>query len=101
MQSFCAFPPIGILRFAHSQRTNPSPDLCLSHDAAMARDLRQQALERLAALSTTSSADSFDKSDLDKLCRAAPNRQGQVSAVNGAHNATVARPEVGRVPMVA
>lgn len=37
----------------------------------MARDIRQLALERIAALSAaTSTSTSFDRSDLDKLCRA-------------------------------
>ena len=69
--------------------------------AAMARDLRLQALERLAALAATNSGASFDKSDLDRLCRTTPNRQGQVSATNGGHNAPLPRSEVGCVPMVA
>ncbi|KAK4040507.1 hypothetical protein C8A01DRAFT_15630 [Parachaetomium inaequale] len=66
----------------------------------MARDLRRQALQRLAGLATASPETSFDKSDLDRLCRATPCRQGSTSAVNG-HNASLPRLEVGRVPMVA
>jgi len=77
-------------------------DRPLDDGAIMARDLRHQALERLAALAATSPAASFDKSDLDRLCKATPNRQGLASAVNGHnHNAPLPpRPDVGRVPMV-
>ncbi|KAH8889500.1 phosphatidylinositol 3 [Thozetella sp. PMI_491] len=38
----------------------------------MARNIRQRALEQIAALSASGSIASFDKSDLDRLCRAAP-----------------------------
>ncbi|KXX81698.1 Phosphatidylinositol 4-kinase STT4 [Madurella mycetomatis] len=64
----------------------------------MARDIRGQALQRLATLAATNSTASFDKSDLEKLCKAAPSRIGPFSAVNG-NAASIPRPEVGRVPM--
>ncbi|KAK4245632.1 hypothetical protein C7999DRAFT_42852 [Corynascus novoguineensis] len=64
----------------------------------MASSLRSQALQRLAALAAPRSETSFDKSDLDRLCRATPSRPGSVSAVNG-HNALAPRSEAGRVPM--
>ncbi|KAK3299116.1 uncharacterized protein B0H64DRAFT_354903 [Chaetomium fimeti] len=64
----------------------------------MARDLRRQALQRLAGLAAASSDTSFDKSDLDRLCRATPTRHGAVPSLNG-HHASAPRPEVGRVPM--
>ncbi|KAL2020169.1 hypothetical protein VTK56DRAFT_8693 [Thermocarpiscus australiensis] len=64
----------------------------------MARDIRRQALQRLAALAAASSTTTFDKSDLDRLCRAAPSRTGPLPTVNG-HIASIPRPEVGRVPM--
>ncbi|KAL2157420.1 hypothetical protein VTH06DRAFT_6112 [Thermothelomyces fergusii] len=64
----------------------------------MARNIRSQALQRLAALSATSTETSLDNSDLDRLCRATPRRRGSVPSVNG-HNAPVPGPDVGRVPM--
>ncbi|KAK4128301.1 hypothetical protein N657DRAFT_563935 [Parathielavia appendiculata] len=64
----------------------------------MARDLRFQALQRLAALATTNPVDSFDKSDLDRLCKATPTRQAPGSTING-HNASLPRSDIGRVPM--
>lgn len=73
----------------------------------MARDVRRQAFERLAALATSaSSTTSFDKSDLDRLCKVtAPGRAAPPPAVNGngtgAAASSLARPDVGRVPMVA
>ncbi|KAL1836941.1 hypothetical protein VTJ49DRAFT_4454 [Mycothermus thermophilus] len=64
----------------------------------MARDLRSQALQRLAALSASSPTASFDRSDLDRLCRASPNRHGQ-PAVNGHSASSSSLGEVARVPM--
>ncbi|KAK4239446.1 hypothetical protein C8A03DRAFT_42926 [Achaetomium macrosporum] len=66
----------------------------------MARDIRRQALQRLAALATTSPTTSFDKSDLDRLCKAVSSRQGPGSAVNGNNNAlSLPRSEACRIPM--
>ncbi|SPQ18964.1 9d2e47b4-0d6b-430b-b2bd-2d91db09fa24 [Thermothielavioides terrestris] len=65
----------------------------------MARDIRGRAFQRLAAIAATSPSTSFDKSDLDALCRAVPNRQVLAPAVNGHSNASLPTPEVGRVPM--
>jgi hypothetical protein len=67
---------------------------------SMARDIRGRAFQRLAAIAATSPSTSFDKSDLDALCRAVPNRQVPAPAVNGHSNASLPTPEVGRVPMV-
>ncbi|KAL2263846.1 hypothetical protein VTK26DRAFT_4755 [Humicola hyalothermophila] len=61
----------------------------------MARDIRRHALQRLAVLAASSPATSFDKSDLDRLCKAAPGRLDRLSPFNGHHPS----PEVGRVPM--
>ena len=68
---------------------------------AMACSVREQALRRLAVLSASSSpsAPLFDKSDLDKLCRAGPNRAAAY-AVAGGHNGSLPRPGVGQMPMV-
>ncbi|KAI1259653.1 phosphatidylinositol 3 [Xylariaceae sp. FL1019] len=49
----------------------------------MARNIRQQALEKIAALSASTSAVSFDRSDLDRLCRAASARSRPNDASNG------------------
>ncbi|KAK3394520.1 hypothetical protein B0H63DRAFT_426462 [Podospora didyma] len=66
----------------------------------MARDIRQKALQRIAALSATSPSVSFDKSDLDRLCKAAPSHARNLSSTVNGHSAlSASRPEVGRVPM--
>ncbi|KAM7223539.1 hypothetical protein V8F06_001013 [Rhypophila decipiens] len=64
----------------------------------MARDIRQRALQRIAALSATSPSTSFDKSDLDRLCKASSSPAGPCPTTNG-QKAPAARLEVGRVPM--
>ncbi|KAK8055377.1 Phosphatidylinositol 4-kinase STT4 [Apiospora rasikravindrae] len=58
----------------------------------MIRDIRQQALQKIAVLSATSPATSFDKTDLDRLCRATNGHARGKEAVNGAHS-------LSRVPM--
>lgn len=63
----------------------------------MARDIRQRALEKIAALSAASSTTSFDKSDLDRLCKVAPSH-GNTRDING--NGSAPASAVGRVPMV-
>ncbi|KAK0628135.1 hypothetical protein B0T17DRAFT_141564 [Bombardia bombarda] len=67
----------------------------------MARDIRQKALQRIAVLSATRPSTSFDKSDLDRLCRAASSHVNHASPYHGAngHGARPHRPEVGRIPM--
>ncbi len=89
-------PFVADLRSPQATAVPPTPS---THPAPMARDLRRHALQRLAALASASSATSFDRSDLDRLCRAVPNRQGLGSVANG-HEALPSKPEVGRVPMV-
>ncbi|KAK3330292.1 hypothetical protein B0H66DRAFT_55915 [Apodospora peruviana] len=64
----------------------------------MARDICQKALQRIAALSATSPSTSFDKSDLDKLCRAGSSQANSFPTTNG-HGVPPHRPDVGRVPM--
>ncbi|KAK0730577.1 hypothetical protein B0H67DRAFT_639064 [Lasiosphaeris hirsuta] len=64
----------------------------------MARDIRQSALQRIAALSATGPSAPFDKSDLDRLCRAAPSHVFSPPSVNG-HHTSAQRLEVGRIPM--
>lgn len=64
----------------------------------MARDIRQRALEKIAALSATSLTTSFDRSDLDRLCKAAPSHGKTQDNVNGHRSSPLAG--VGRVPMV-
>ncbi|KAK8088128.1 phosphatidylinositol 3 [Apiospora hydei] len=58
----------------------------------MIRDIRQQALQKIALLSATSPATSFDKTDLDRLCRATNGHARGKEVVNGAHS-------LSRVPM--
>lgn len=65
----------------------------------MARDIRQRALQRIAALSAGSPSTSFDKSDLERLCKASVN-PAIPFPTNSGTNVPVARLEVGRVPMV-
>ncbi|KAI1326204.1 phosphatidylinositol 3 [Xylariaceae sp. FL0255] len=50
----------------------------------MARNIRQQALEKIAALSASNSTASFDRSDLDRLCKATSIRsKGRGDGLNG------------------
>jgi phosphatidylinositol 4-kinase A len=36
----------------------------------MVRDIRQQALQKIAAISASASSSSYDRSDFDRLCKA-------------------------------
>ncbi|KAI1369409.1 phosphatidylinositol 3 [Xylaria arbuscula] len=63
----------------------------------MVRDVRQRALEKIAALSASNSITSFDRSDLDRLCRATSLHSRAKEAVNGAGKSTP--PSLGQVPM--
>ncbi|KAJ9157387.1 Phosphatidylinositol 4-kinase stt4 [Pleurostoma richardsiae] len=66
----------------------------------MSRDIRQKALERIAALSASSSTTSFDRSDLERLCKACPSHVKGKEPANGyqARQQQTA-PALGRVPM--
>ncbi len=64
----------------------------------MARNIRQKALEQIAALSATSTSSSFDKSDLERLCKAAPSSSKQRENPNGFNSTT--KHGIGREPMV-
>jgi phosphatidylinositol 4-kinase len=66
----------------------------------MARDIRQRALERIAALSATKTSTDFDKSDLDRLCKAAPSH-GSARSKENSNGARGVFTGAGRVPMVA
>lgn len=68
----------------------------------MARDIRQRALQRIAVLSAANSSVPFDRSDLSRLCKAAPGHghARSHSGVNGHGHGTQSKPEVGRIPMV-
>ncbi|KAI1414806.1 hypothetical protein F5Y13DRAFT_197338 [Hypoxylon sp. FL1857] len=60
----------------------------------MARNIRQQALQKIAVLSATSSTTAFDRSDLDRLCRATNIRGKGKEATNGSargHSSSLAR----------
>ena len=62
----------------------------------MSRDIRAKALEKIAALSASSNNNSFDRSDLDRLCRACHSAgRGREYASNGNQAGAL-----GRVPMV-
>ncbi|KAI1438011.1 phosphatidylinositol 3 [Xylaria sp. CBS 124048] len=63
----------------------------------MVRDIRRRALEKIAALSASSPVHSFDRSDLDRLCRATKSHNQGNDAVNGV--AKSAASLVGQVPM--
>ncbi|KAK0737694.1 hypothetical protein B0T21DRAFT_286505 [Apiosordaria backusii] len=66
----------------------------------MARDIRRKALERIAALAATDPAStSFDRSDLDRLCKVVPSHKRSFSGVNGHSIGGPSRPEVARIPM--
>lgn len=65
----------------------------------MARSIRQQALQKIAALSAANTSTSFDRSDLDRLCKATAPAHGKGKepangSVRGNH------PSLARVPMV-
>ncbi|KAG6002139.1 hypothetical protein E4U21_003436 [Claviceps maximensis] len=59
--------------------------------------IRAEALQRIAALSAASSTTSFDKSDLDKLCRACHSARGREHG-NAGYSAKQAG-ALGRIPM--
>lgn len=59
------------------------------------RDIRQRALQKIAALSATSTSSAFEKSDLDRLCKACPSHTKAPTAANGYAGRSLA----GRVPM--
>ncbi|KAF4470103.1 phosphatidylinositol 4-kinase [Fusarium albosuccineum] len=61
----------------------------------MTGDIRSKALQKIASLSATSSTTSFDRSDLDRLCRACHAGSKSKDYVNGYQN----KNSLGRVPM--
>ncbi|KAM0343322.1 hypothetical protein ACHAPU_008643 [Fusarium lateritium] len=61
----------------------------------MTGDIRSKALQKIASLSATSSTTSFDRSDLDRLCRACHAGAKSKDYANGYSN----RNSLGRVPM--
>jgi phosphatidylinositol 4-kinase len=63
----------------------------------MARDIRQRALQKIAALSASSSSP-FDRSDLDRLCKGVPSHVKPREATNG--DGSSHSGGIGRVPMV-
>lgn len=90
---------VTLYRLNQPDAPNPFP---LRRD--MARDIRSKALDRIAALSASNSTTLFEKSDLDRLCRACASHghghghaKGK-SISNGA--ASVKSQSLGRVPMV-
>ncbi|ROT36978.1 phosphatidylinositol 3 [Sodiomyces alkalinus F11] len=63
----------------------------------MSRDIRQRALQKIAALSAASSTTSFDRSDLDRLARAC-HTTSRLSPVTNGHCSKQSS-SLGRVPM--
>ncbi|CAG1964523.1 unnamed protein product [Fusarium graminearum] len=61
----------------------------------MTGDVRSKALQKIASLSANSSTTSFDRSDLDRLCRACHAGAKSKDYVNGNQN----RNSLGRVPI--
>ncbi|KAF9770430.1 hypothetical protein IL306_012054 [Fusarium sp. DS 682] len=61
----------------------------------MIGDIRSKALQKIASLSASSSTTSFDRSDLDRLCRACHAGAKSKDYVNGYQN----KSSLGRVPM--
>ncbi|KAJ4272179.1 phosphatidylinositol-4- kinase [Fusarium torreyae] len=61
----------------------------------MTGDIRSKALQKIASLSATSTTTSFDRSDLDRLCRACHAGAKSKDYVNGYQN----KNSLGRVPM--
>jgi len=64
----------------------------------MARNIRGKALEKIAALSASSSSPSFDKSDLDRLCKACPSPGNYKEITLNGYG--LKHSKLGRVPMV-
>ncbi|KAK4086248.1 hypothetical protein Purlil1_9333 [Purpureocillium lilacinum] len=64
----------------------------------MASDIRAKALQKIASLSAASSTTSFDRSDLDKLCRACHAGGRGREYAHGGYSAKQAG-SLGRVPM--
>ncbi|OAA53761.1 phosphatidylinositol 4-kinase [Niveomyces insectorum RCEF 264] len=60
------------------------------------RDIRQRALQKIAALSAVSTSTAFEKSDLDRLCKACPSH---AKVRDNGSNAYASRSLAGRVPM--
>ncbi|KAF3762302.1 hypothetical protein M406DRAFT_264654 [Cryphonectria parasitica EP155] len=65
----------------------------------MARDIRSKALEKIAALSASKSTALFEKSDLDRLCRACASHAHVKSKSISNGSASVKSQSLGRVPM--
>ncbi|KAJ2903177.1 phosphatidylinositol 4-kinase [Zalerion maritima] len=63
----------------------------------MSRDIRQLAFEKIASLSAASSHTQFDKSDLDRLCKACSTHAKAKEITNGYHSRKP--PSLGKVPM--
>jgi phosphatidylinositol 4-kinase A len=63
----------------------------------MASDIRAKALQKIAALSAASSS-SFDRSDLDRLCRACHSGGRAKEFANGGPAKSLN--SLGKVPMV-
>ncbi|KAI0483053.1 hypothetical protein GGR56DRAFT_622734 [Xylariaceae sp. FL0804] len=63
----------------------------------MARNIRQQALQKIAALSASSSITSFDRSDLDRLCKATSGHGKAKDGLNGSVRNQYS--SLARVPM--
>ncbi|KAK1708972.1 phosphatidylinositol 3 [Colletotrichum lupini] len=61
----------------------------------MTRDIRQRVLEKIASLSAASSRTSFDRSDLDRLCKATQAAGKGVNGYSGKQNSS----SLGRCPM--
>ncbi|KAF4340246.1 phosphatidylinositol 4-kinase [Fusarium beomiforme] len=61
----------------------------------MISDIRSKALQKIASLSASSSTTSFDRSDLDRLCRACHAGAKSKDYLNGYQN----KSSLGRVPM--
>jgi phosphatidylinositol 4-kinase len=65
----------------------------------MTRDIRAKALEKIASLSAASTNTSFDRSDLDKLCRAC-HSGGRSREYNHGSYSSKSVGSLGRIPMV-
>lgn len=65
----------------------------------MSRNIRAKALKKIASLSSGSSTTAFDRSDLDRLCRACHGGAKHRESANGGHGIK-ASGSLGRIPMV-
>lgn len=82
----------------HAAAPDSPPPFLAIFPTTMARDIRSRALEKIAALSASKPTALFEKSDLDRLCRACSSHARSKSVTNG--SSSIKSQPLGGVPMV-